>query len=218
MSRKRLENSTPREERSGQRLLSLLKTRGPQTAAALGEVIGSTDEAARQQLVKLAAGGMVESISRAKGVGRPAQYWQLTAVGHAKFPDAHAALTAQLFSHVSTELGPEALDKLLKARQNQTVAEYQRRFEESGAESLEAKVRLLAGIRSAEGYMAEVFTEDSGFLLVENHCPISSAAGVCSGLCGVELNVFREVLEATVERVEHILAGERRCAYRVQAS
>jgi predicted ArsR family transcriptional regulator len=217
MSSKSLENSPAREERASERLLSLLKTRGPQTAAVLGEALGSSDEAARQHLVKLAAAGVVENYSQARGVGRPAQFWRLTAAGHARFPDAHAALTAQLLANITGELGTAAMDKLLAARQSQTVADYAEQFRQLDNPSLEDRVALLAEIRSREGYMAEYFAEEDGFLLVENHCPISCAAHVCSGFCGVELNIFREVLGSlvSVERVEHILAGARRCAYRI---
>ena len=55
------------------------------------------------------------------------------------------------------------------------------------------------------------------FLFVENHCPICAAATACQGLCRSELAIFRAVLgtEITVERTDHILAGARRCAYRI---
>ena len=68
--------------------------------------------------------------------------------------------------------------------------------------------------------MAEVLPQGEGaWLLVENHCPICAAASACSGLCRIELEAFRAVLGdgASVERSDHILAGARRCAYRVEA-
>ncbi|MES2724598.1 MAG: MarR family transcriptional regulator, partial [Pseudomonadota bacterium] len=57
-----------------------------------------------------------------------------------------------------------------------------------------------------------------GFLLVENHCPICAAAAACQGFCRAELMVFRAVLGPGVhiERTDHILAGARRCAYRIK--
>jgi predicted ArsR family transcriptional regulator len=61
---------------------------------------------------------------------------------------------------------------------------------------------------------------DGSWILAENHCPICAAARNCQGFCRSELSVFRAVLgpEVTVERVEHILAGARRCAYRIAAT
>src|SRR5436190_22368464 len=87
------------------RFLLLLKTRGPQTAAELGKATGVTGEAARQQLVRLAADGLVTATAQPRGVGRPAQVWSLTAAGNSRFPDAHAELTAQLIRSSRTELG-----------------------------------------------------------------------------------------------------------------
>ena len=79
----------------------------------------------------------------------------------------------------------------------------------------------LTRLRSDEGYMAEFRRdpETSGWLFVENHCPICAAARLCTGLCREELALFRRVLgkDVRVERVSHILAGAKRCAYRVTA-
>ena len=60
-------------------------------------------------------------------------------------------------------------------------------------------------------------TDDGAFLLVENHCPICVAARSCQALCRDELGVFRDALgpDAQVERTDHLLAGARRCAYRI---
>jgi predicted ArsR family transcriptional regulator len=67
--------------------------------------------------------------------------------------------------------------------------------------------------------MAEVKRDGRGFLFVENHCPICAAATVCQGFCSTELDLFRSVLGpgVSVERFEHILSGDRRCAYRISA-
>jgi predicted ArsR family transcriptional regulator len=68
--------------------------------------------------------------------------------------------------------------------------------------------------------MAEFKAEPDGtFLLVENHCPICAAATVCKGFCSTELDLFRSALGpgVSVERVEHIVAGDRRCAYRISS-
>jgi predicted ArsR family transcriptional regulator len=83
---------------------------------------------------------------------------------------------------------------------------------------LEKKLRELARVRTEEGYMAEVRPEEGGgFLLVESHCPICAAASACQGFCSTELDLFRSVLGTgvEVERVEHIVSGDQRCAYRV---
>jgi predicted ArsR family transcriptional regulator len=198
-----------------ERLLMLLKTRGPQTAADLGAALGFTGEAARQHLVKLAAAGLVENTAAPRGVGRPAQLWGLTEKGHACFPDAHAELTVQLLRGIRAELGEAALDRLIAARAAESLAGYSAALR--GADDLGERVRRLAEARTREGYMAECQPAEGGYLLVENHCPICAAATACQGFCRAERDVFQQALGAdvSVERTEHIVGGDRRCAYRV---
>ena len=212
MSSERLEN-TPRP--AADRFLVLLKSRGPQTAAELGRATGVTGEAARQQLIRLAADGLVLATAESRGVGRPTQVWSLTDAGNARFPDAHAELTAGLIRSIRTELGEAVLDRLIDARAAESKAAYAKALE--GSAELGERVARLAEARTREGYMAEFWAEGHGFVLAENHCPICVAATACQGFCRAELSTFRDVLgpDASVERVEHIVQGDRRCLYRI---
>jgi len=200
---------------TSQRLLHLLKTRGPQQAAEAGKVLGITAEAARQQFTRLAAEGLVAAFSQSRGVGRPSQFWQLTPKGQDQFPDTHPELTVQLLEIVRETFGEQGIDLLIEKREKKTREFY--RHELAALDGLTERVARLAEIRSAEGYMAEFEEMDDGsLLLIENHCPICAAATVCQGFCRAEQAIFSEVLHADVVRVEHILSQARRCAYRVQ--
>lgn len=214
MSSKDLENTLNAKQSVAERLLMLLKTRGELQASDAGNILGTTGEAMRQQFVRLAKEGLVESKAVSQGVGRPAQYWQLTAEGHARFPDTHADLTVQLLRMIRSSLGEAALDQLICAREAETLQNY--RAAMLGADSLEEKLRRLTAIRTGEGYMADwEKQQDDSYLLIENHCPICAAASTCQGFCRAEREVFSKTLEANVERTEHILQGARRCAYRI---
>jgi predicted ArsR family transcriptional regulator len=212
MSSNDLENKNDVRQSVAERLMTLLKTRGEMQASDAGHLLGTTGEAARQQFVKLAKDGLVEAKAVSQGVGRPAQYWQLTAKGHAHFPDAHADLTVQLLQLIRMSLGESALDQLITSRESQTLDNYRQAMK--GANSLEERLQRLTAIRTREGYMADwTLQKDGSYLFVENHCPICAAATTCQGFCRAERDVFRDVLEANVERTEHILQGARRCAY-----
>src|SRR5262245_43699214 len=143
MSSDYLEN-VPRP--AADRFLVLLKTRGPQTAADLGKATGVTGEAARQQLVRLAADGLVVATAQPRGVGRPAQVWGLTEAGNARFPDAHAELTAQLIGVIRTQFGEEVLDRLIDARSADSKVTYAAALE--GAADLGERVARLAEART----------------------------------------------------------------------
>jgi predicted ArsR family transcriptional regulator len=197
------------------RILYMLKRRGPQTAQAVARRFEMSDVAARKQLAGLVADGLVAFTEPRRGVGRPQRLWQLTPAGHARFPDGHEGLTLELIEAVREVFGEDGLDRLIDERERRTYAEYAATL--ARHDDLGAKVRRLAELRREEGYMAETQRSGKGFLLIENHCPICAAAESCQGFCRAELDIFERVLgpDVAVERIEHILAGARRCAYRI---
>lgn len=185
---------------------------GPELAARFG----LTPEAVRQHLVELADHGLVRSSPRAStGAGRPPVEWSMTDVAIDLFPDRHADLTVSLIESIRSTVGEEGLEAIVAARTAEQVDDYRARL--AGlADPLEA----LAGVRSDEGYMAEVVDADDGRgrLMIEHHCPVCNAARACQGLCRSELELFRTVLGSTVTvtREQHLLSGDERCVYRVE--
>ena len=197
------------------RLLFALKMHGPQSSAGLGRSLGISGEAARQQLLRLEDQGLVEARNEVRGVGRPVAMWHLMPAAASRFPDTHAQLTVDLLTLVREQLGEAALEAVISAREDETRAGYLGAL--TGLTDVAERVARLAEIRSAEGYMAEWSDEGDSLLLVENHCPICAAASQCQRFCRAEINVFQDVLgpDVTIERIEHIPAGARRCAYRI---
>jgi predicted ArsR family transcriptional regulator len=203
-------------ERSATRVLYALKATGPQTADAIARRLGFTATAARQHLDRLLSEALVQFTDRRRGIGRPARLWSLTAKGHGRFPDNHAGLSLELLRAAAKAFGAGGLARLIAEREKVMERLYQVRL--AGGAGLAGRLRRLASQRSEEGYMAAIERKpDGSFLLKENHCPICVAAKTCQGLCRSELDLFRRLLgpEADVERVEHIMAGARRCAYRI---
>ena len=199
-------------------ILDLLKRKGPSSSAALGEALGVTPMAARLQLYELEADGLVACDARAAAPGqrgRPVKYWTLTGDADRVFPDAHQGLAVEMINSVREIFGDEGMEKLIVKHGDQQRKTYGARL--ASAKTVGERVKRLARARNDEGYMAEAKKDGRDWLLIENHCPICSAAKACTGLCAGELRVFSDVLgtDVKVEREEHILAGARRCAYRV---
>ena len=210
----------PRKARAGEattrrRIVKLLKTEGPLDSAALAARLKVTPMAVRQHLYALQEEKLVAAQERPVPLGRPAKHWHLTREADRLFPDAYAELNAALMTSVQDAFGPDAMSRLLDARLRRQLADYAARIPPSAP--LSKKVQILAQVRAEEGYMAEVKRDGSGFVFIENHCPICAAATACQGFCATELDLFRSVLGpgVAVERAEHILSGDRRCAYRI---
>jgi predicted ArsR family transcriptional regulator len=200
------------------RVLELLK-RQARTASELARELGVTVAAVRQHVDALAERGLVEPTPQPpRGRGRPATRWSLTSLADGFFPDRHADLTVSLIRSLRSSLGEDGLSQVIRARDAELIDGYRARLDRAAKTGLRRRVEALARIRTEEGYMAEIRTDaGAGLLLVEHHCPICEAATTCTSLCRSELEVFRAVLgdDVTVEREQHLLSGDQRCAYRI---
>jgi len=201
-----------------QRIRAHLKSSGPADAEFLAVTLGVTGMAVRQHLYAMAKEKLVTFDEAPRPKGRPAKVWRLTEAADAYFPDGHADLATGLIGAMKSVFGEAGMEKLLAARADEQSIAYGRRVNKFS--TLKRRCRELAAIRAEEGYMAAVEDDgDGGILLIENHCPVCAAARACTGLCAMELDVFRTVLgdQVRVERTDHIIAGARRCAYRIAA-
>jgi predicted ArsR family transcriptional regulator len=204
------------ENKTRSAILRLLKTEGAMNSAHLAKRLGLTAMAVRQHLYALQTEKFVTAEERPGPVGRPAKHWRLTPDADRFFPDAYAELSVALIDALGDAFGESGLKRVLESRSARQQTAYAQRIAPSA--SLGEKLRQLARLRTEEGYMAEVKPDGkAGFLFVENHCPICAAATACKGFCETELELFRAALgpEIGVERVEHIVSGDRRCAYRI---
>ncbi len=203
-------------------LLETIKRRGGQDASALARRLGITRMAVGLHLSALKEEDLVRALpvrGKSPRRGRPEQAWHLTEAAHCLFPDAHAPLAAGILTALGGMEDGRALGDFLRLRTRQQVEQYRRLA--SPDASLRKKVMALARARATEGYMAEVEAGPAGSVrLVENHCPICSAARACrgQGLCESERKVFARVLGpgVSITREEHILSGARRCAYSIR--
>jgi len=198
---------------SSDKILYILKTRGPQTAQSLAVMLDMTSMGARQHLQSLETQELASTFDQSEKRGRPSRYWQLTSKADQRFPDRHNDLTIHMIDAVKKVFGEQGLDKLIEEREKVSRETYVNALKDC-LSTLE-KAQALAQVRTQEGYMATVEEDEQGIWLHENHCPICEAATSCQNFCRSELAVFDEVMgpDVTVERKEHIVCGARRCSY-----
>jgi len=206
--------------KSQDRILHRLKTRGPQSVKILSKQLDMTTMGVRQHLTDLESKGLVAQTQEERQTrGRPVHLWKLSQNGHARFPDRHSQATIELIDVIRSSLGEASLNQLIDDRSDKIEAAYRAQLDATAPE-LQQQIERLAQLRSEEGYMAEVRLLPDGWMLIENHCPICSAATSCQQFCKSELEVFQRLFEneATVTRTDHLLAGARRCAYKITAN
>jgi predicted ArsR family transcriptional regulator len=199
-------------------VLDLLKRNGEQTVAQLGAALGVSGVAVRRHLEVLEHVGLVRQTTRAQGRGRPAHVYTLTELGHDLFPRNYHQLVAQLLEAATSELGPDAVERLFDHRQHELAELYAGRTE---GRPLPELARALAAIQDENGYMADCSPAGDGrFVVSEHNCAIARVAGSWPTACAHELALFRQLAgpEVEVERVAHIQAGDPVCAYVLRAA
>lgn len=197
------------------KIIQLLKLHGPLTAKTLAEELALTTMGVRQHLQALEDAGDVDIEDRVEGRGRPTRYWGLTEQSRTHFADRHSELSLQLIDSVKMIFGDQGLDKLIEHREHTAMQQYRSAMQ--GRTDIASRLTKLVELRTLEGYMATQEQANGVFWLLENHCPICSAATKCQNFCRSELQQFQQLFAdiATVSREEHIIDGARRCAYRI---
>lgn len=201
------------------RIVDHLKRAGACTTAAIADALGVTTQAVRPQLVELEERGLVNAKTLVTGSrGRPPVGWALSPLAIDLFPDRHGDLTVELLKTMRRELGDDALDTVLAARDRAMLDELAPRMSGLDPSDVGGRVAVLADQRTRQGYMAEVTRVGDDFVLTEHHCPVCAAATECQQLCRNELELFRSAIgpAADVERSQHLLSGDERCVYRIR--
>ncbi len=199
-----------------QTILNLLKILGPSDPKTLATRLGLSPMAVRQHLYALRRSKLVAYRVESRPAGRPAKVWRLLRAADRYYPDAHARLSVSLIEAARSAFGQKQFGRLLARLEDSEKRAVAQLMPAQG--SFRERVVALARIRSGQGYFAELKEQEKGvFLLIENHCPVLTAATACNGLCEAEQGVFQDVLgsECRIERTEHALDGARRCVYRI---
>jgi predicted ArsR family transcriptional regulator len=195
-------------------VLGRLKTAGEATADQLAAELSITVGAVRQLLGPLGEAGLVAHRDDRRGPGRPRRWYCLTPAAEALFPKRYGQLTNQLLGFIE-DADPTLVTSAFERRADQRRARAEPRLAAAG--SLEDQVVELARILDEDGYLADCASNpDGSWLVTERNCAILDVARHHREACASELAFLRAVLpDATVERVSHVLADGRHCAYRI---
>jgi predicted ArsR family transcriptional regulator len=197
------------------RVLTYLKLVGRCEVKAIARSLRVTTMAVRYHLAALENAGLVETTLERRGVGRPHCVYSLTASADAFFPKEYGALASHLI-HSITELdGKTKLARIFEHMKDAAVAQHSLRV---AGKRLPQRVAEMAKIMTEAGYMADWEQLDHRtFQITEHNCAIAGVARRYQHACVCELAMFRELLQATVNRQTHIVAGGLCCRYIVQA-
>ena len=194
-------------------VLTQLKREQRLTAKQVAKLLGTSLNAARHHLKELEAEGLVEYEREHRGVGAPAFAYRLTAAGEALFPRRYAEALTAVLDHLVARDGRDTAVTVLEGYFGSLS---RRLHDELQGSSPDERLRAVARTLSEEGYMAEVSAQGGYGTLTEHNCAIPAVAQRFPEICAAEARFLAEVLEADVDRREHILNGCSACEYHVR--
>ncbi|HTN80291.1 MAG TPA: ArsR family transcriptional regulator [Acidimicrobiales bacterium] len=200
-------------------VLYALRRRGQATATDIARQLHMTPSGARQHLAALVDEGLAEATEQPRPAGqrgRPQLEYTVTDKADGLFPKAYGELTNELLGYVAdTDSG--LVDTLFQRRRDERVRNAEQRLVR--CRGLKAQVSELTRILDDDGYLATWEAIPGGYRIVEHNCAIWAVAQRYGQACTSEIDFIRSVLpDASVERVQHMVAGAAHCAYEVRPS
>lgn len=190
------------------RILETLRSRAC-CAGSLAESLGISKVAVHRHLEDLEREGLVRArLEKNEGRGRPKQVYQAV---DEQAP--YARMCADVLTHLKELFGEGLVLEVLTRRNNKLLEELAPHME---GLSLEQKIYRLAEFLTQQGYQASFYQENGAWYLEQARCPKLALSLEHGELCQSELELYQQLLGATVIREERISAGGQCCRYRIE--
>ena len=199
---------------AAERVARCLAERGPSTAAALAQELGTSATAVRRPLKSLQESGLVQASDKVPygpepgpRRGRPSQVFSLTGAGRAACEQAYDALALEALRFLAERDGREAIQEFAHDRARRLLS-----VPQAAAAGEPPTVQEVADRLSEQGFAASVepLARD-GAQLCQHHCPVVDAAGEFPELCEAETEMLGELLGRHVTRLATLAQGDGIC-------
>ncbi len=199
------------------RVLRLISSDGPITAAEIATRLKLTSPGVRRHIDALAAQGVIVEHEVAqtvpRGRGRPSRAYVISPTGHQGLPSAYDSLAARALHFLAAEAGPQGVERFARRHAEDFTARYAETVASSPTAG--ARTRALVEALTADGYAATARPVGGGALagiqLCQGHCPVQHVATEFPVLCEAEREAFSRLLGVHVQRLATLAAGDHVC-------
>ncbi|NWF99296.1 MAG: transcriptional regulator [Nitrospirae bacterium] len=199
------------ENPTREKIILLLKKRGPLAIEELSKELNITSMGIRQHLLSLERRGLIEYITKRQGIGRPAFLYKLSEKANDLFPKEYDKLILNLFHDIEKNEGREKIDEIFKWRKNRIIKEVKEIIGDK--KNLPERVLAMRDILENEGYFAELNDSNNHYTLKLYNCPIYKLASIYKEVCKHDLQMFKELISKDLTRQECIIDGHPSCTY-----
>jgi predicted ArsR family transcriptional regulator len=172
--------------------------------------------AVRKHLTALENDELIEATLERRPIGRPANLYRIAPLAEDFFPKHYDMVVTELLADLVQIDGAQKVNQLLERRAERTCEYLRERI--SHARTLGERVEALAEGMDELGYYAVCEQcDESTWIIKQYNCAINRVAACFPVACNYEAQMFRQLLDADVERANHVLAGDHLCGYVIRA-
>ncbi|WP_062213527.1 helix-turn-helix transcriptional regulator [Demequina oxidasica] len=194
------------------RVLGLIASAGPITAATLANELGVTPAGVRRHLTSLTEAGFITEHDQPgpvnRGRGRPSRSYVATNEGQQALASAYTGVAVDALAFMREHGG---LDEFVEKKSLE--------LEETLAASVPAdgtlgeRVDALSRALGDQGYATSVRPGPGGYTvqLCQGHCPVQSIAEAAPEWCEAEARAFSRILDVHVQRLSTLAGGAHVC-------
>ncbi|HEY8717594.1 helix-turn-helix transcriptional regulator [Pengzhenrongella sp.] len=204
------------EATTRQRVLQLVASAGPVTAAELATELHLTPAGIRRHLGVLETDRQI-GLHDGVGVGparrgRPAKHYIVTSHGQAALSNSYSELAAQALHYLADVAGTAAVDAFAAARGRVLEERYASTVADAG-DDVPARASALARVLATDGYAASSRPVPgmATIQLCQGHCPVQQIAAEFPQLCEAETQAFSRLLGVHVQRLSTLASGGHVC-------
>lgn len=168
--------------------------------------LGITKTAAKEHVVKLVTAGLLTFKDVRGSVGRPRRHYLLTSEGQEIFPRKYSWLSNALLEILAEDLGPQALDKVMKSLATKVAVSMESKFKT--ANSTAELLGLVAEALNELGYRASLKQSDlrKGAVIEATNCVYHAVAKRHPALCAFDIKFIEKATGGLSVRLESCIA------------
>lgn len=195
-----------------ERVLELIMSDGPISAAELAERLDLTSAAIRRHLSGLEAEQLVAvHESGHTGMrGRPARRYVATVAAQGALSAGYPEIALQALEFLARTVGTDGVEAFAEERLDEIAARYARHIT---AEDVQGRVDQLAAALHEDGFAPSVrpVAGTAMVQLCQGHCPVAHVAARFHQLCDAETRLFSRMLGTHVQRLATLAGGGHVC-------
>lgn len=205
------------EESTRERVLNLVISDGPISAAALAKFLGLTAAGVRRHLTYLEEAEQIEVFSDARPAGargRPSRKYVGSVNAQGPEVGAYSEVATEVLSFLNKMVGSEAVEAYAAERLGESAKRYAPFIT---ATDTATRVAQLAEQLTKDGFAASVRPVDGipMLQLCQGQCPVQHVAAQFPQLCEAESKVFSELLGVHTQRLVTLAGGGHVCTTNV---